>query len=78
MKKALPIASVCDINEYARQLMTQGKNKEALEIFKMNYDKNPNEFTTLVGLARGYAANGDTKNALKYANRFAIGTGSCK
>ena len=34
----------------------------------MNYDKNPNQFTTLVGIARGYAANGDTKNALKYAN----------
>ena len=68
MKKALPIASVFEIHQYGRQLITQGKNKEALDIFKMNYDKNPNQFTTLVGLARGYAANGDTKNALKYAN----------
>ena len=33
----------------------------------MNFDKHPNEFTTLVGLTRGYAANGDNKNALKYA-----------
>ena len=32
----------------------------------MNYDKNPNQFTTLVGLARGYSAIGDFKNALKY------------
>ena len=34
----------------------------------MNYDKNPNQFTTLMGLTRGYSANGDYKNALKYAN----------
>jgi len=44
------------------------KNKEALEVFKINYEKNPNQFTTLMGLTRGYAANGDNKNALKYAN----------
>lgn len=68
MKRALPIASVFEIHQYGRQLITQGKNKEALDVFKMNYDKNPNQFTTLVGLTRGYAANGDTKNALKYAN----------
>jgi hypothetical protein len=35
----------------------------------MNYDKNPNQFTTLVGLARGYSANGDYKAALKYAEQ---------
>ena len=34
----------------------------------MNYEKNPNQFTTLMGLTRGYSANGDYKNALKYAN----------
>jgi len=44
------------------------KNKEALEVFKMNYDKNPDQFVTLMGLTRGYAATGDTKSALKYAN----------
>jgi len=68
MKKALPYASVFELHQYGRQLLAQKKNKEALEIFKMNYDKNPNEFTTLMGLTRGYAANGDNKTALKYAN----------
>ena len=35
----------------------------------MNYDKNPNQFVTLMGLARGYSANGDFKTALKYAQQ---------
>jgi hypothetical protein len=51
------------VHQYGRQLITQKRNKEALEVFKMNFDKHPNEFTTLVGLTRGYAANGDNKNA---------------
>ncbi len=68
MKKALPYAEVFELHQYGRQLITQHKNKEALDVFKMNYEKNPNQFTTLVGLTRGYAANGDYKNALKYAN----------
>ena len=67
MKKALPLASMLEIHQYGRQLLQQKKNKEALEVFKMNFDKNPNQFTTLMGLARGYSANGDYKNALKYA-----------
>ena len=67
MKKALPLASMLEIHQYGRQLLQQKKNKEALEAFKMNFDKNPNQFTTLMGLARGYSANGDYKNALKYA-----------
>ncbi len=68
MKHALPYASVFELHQYGRQLIAQKKNKEALDVFKMNYDKNPNQFTTLMGLTRGYAANGDNKTALKYAN----------
>jgi len=69
MKKALPYANMNEIHGYGRTLLQLKKNKEALEIFKMNYDKNPNQFTTLVGLTRGYSANGDYKTALKYANQ---------
>jgi len=50
-------------------LLTQKKTKEALDVFKMNHDKNPNQVTTLVGLVRGYSANGDYKTALDYANK---------
>jgi len=69
MKKALPYGNMQDIHFYGRNLLQLKKNKEALEIFKMNYDKNPNQFTTLMGLTRGYSANGDYKTALKYANQ---------
>ncbi|MEI9912819.1 MAG: hypothetical protein WDO71_26125 [Bacteroidota bacterium] len=51
----------------ARQLLAEKKYKDALEVFKMNSVKNPNQFTTLMGLTRGYSANADYKNALKYA-----------
>lgn len=67
MKKGLPFAGMQDIHQYGRQLVAARKNKEALEIFKLNASKHPKEFTTYVGLARGYSANGDYKNALKNA-----------
>lgn len=67
IKQALPLASIMDLHQYGRQLIGLKKPKEALEIFKMNAKKNPNQFTTYVGLARGYSANGDFKTALKNA-----------
>ncbi len=67
MKKAMPMANIQQLHAYGRQLMQMKKNKEALEVFKMNYQKNPNQFTTLMGMTRGYSAVGDYKNALKYA-----------
>ena len=67
MKKALPLANMQEVHQYGRSLLAQKKTREALEVFKMNYAKNPNQFTTLMGLTRGYSASGDFKNALKYA-----------
>ncbi len=69
MKKAMAFANMNEIHQYGRQLLQQKKNKEALDIFKTNFQKNPNQFTTLMGLVRGYSANADYKNALKYANQ---------
>jgi len=67
IKKYLPLANMQDLHQYARQLLMSGKKKEALELFKTNQSKYPNEFTTNFGLARGYSANGDYANALKFA-----------
>jgi len=69
IKSGLPIASMTDLHQYGRSLIAQKKPKEAMAIFKMNFDKNPNQFTTLMGLTRGYSANGDYKTALKYAQQ---------
>lgn len=63
----LPTASVQAVHQYGRSLLIAGKNQKALEVFKFNAKNHPDDkFTTVVGLARGYAANGDKKNAIKY------------
>lgn len=67
MKEALPLGSVQELHGYGRSLIAQKRVADALEVFKLNAQKNPNVFTTNVGLARGYSATGDYKTALKYA-----------
>ena len=69
MKSAMPFGTMTDIHQYGRSLIALKKPKEALDVFKMNYDKNPNQFTTLMGMMRGYSANGDYKTALSYAEK---------
>lgn len=67
MKEAMPLAGMQELHNYARQLLKNKKPAEALEAFKLNAQKNPNTFTTNMGLTRGYSANADYKNAAKYA-----------
>lgn len=69
MKTALPLGNMNQLHQYGRTLLAQKRTKEALDVFKLNHQKNPNQFTTLMGLTRGYSANADYKNALKYANQ---------
>lgn len=69
LKKALPLANINELHQYGRSLLQQKKPTEALSVFKMNYQKHPAQFTTLMGLMRGYSAAGDFKNALKYAKQ---------
>lgn len=69
MKKAMPFATMNDLHQYGRTLIAMKQPKQALEVFKMNYDKNPNQVTTMIGLVRGYSANGDYKTALDWANK---------
>ena len=40
-----------------------------MEVFQFNYNKNPDQFITLVGMARGLSAIGDGPKALEYANK---------
>ena len=59
-------ASIQDIHQYGRALLAAGKKEKALEVFQYNFKTHPLEkFTTYVGLARGYTAVGDKKNAIK-------------
>jgi tetratricopeptide (TPR) repeat protein len=67
MKEAMPLATMQELHNYGRMMLKAKKNDVALEAFKLNAQKNPNVFTTNMGLMRGYSATGDYKNALKYA-----------
>ena len=67
LKAAMPLATMQELHNYGRQLLRDKKPVQALEAFKLNAQKNPNVFMTNMGLMRGYSANGDFKNALKYA-----------
>ncbi|MEL6917767.1 MAG: DUF2911 domain-containing protein [Bacteroidota bacterium] len=66
MEEALPLGTVFQVHGYGRQLIGQGKQDEALEIFKWNAKKHKNTWPVNYGLGRGYAAKGDNKSALKY------------
>lgn len=69
MDKAIkdPSATVQDIHQYGRALLNNGQKEKALEVFKFNAQKNPQDkFTPNVGLARAYTAAGDKKNAIKH------------
>ena len=62
-----PTANVGVIHQYGRSLLAKGDTKKALEVFKFNQKQHPEDkFTPNVGLARGYTAVGDKKNAIKY------------
>jgi len=61
-----PTATSFAIHGYGRQLIGQDKKDQALEVFKKNHKKFEGAWPTSYGLARGYSAVGDFKNALKY------------
>lgn len=68
MKRAIdhPSATMSQIHFYGRRLITEGKNEEALKVFELNRKRNPKDnFTTLVGLARGYEAVGMNQKAIE-------------
>ncbi len=62
-------AGVFQVHQIGRQLLASGKNEEALKVFTLNVERHGDVWPVNVGLARGYAATGDTKTALKYAEK---------
>lgn len=69
MKKALDKATVMELHQYGRQLITQKKPEKAMEIFELNHTKNGDAWPVHVGLMRGYSATGDLKKALEHAKK---------
>ncbi|MBN8823336.1 MULTISPECIES: DUF2911 domain-containing protein [unclassified Spirosoma] len=66
MKEAMPLGTLNDLHQYGRSLLAQKRNQEAYAVFKINYDKNPNQFTTNLGMSRALVALGKPKDALPY------------
>ena len=66
MEEALPLGTVTDVHFYGRQLLGLNQVDEAFKIFKANYDKYPNQYTTNIGMGRAYSAKGDYKKALTF------------
>jgi len=54
---------------YGCTLVNAKRPQEALEIFKLIYDKFPNTLFTNIGMATGYSALGDYKTALTWAQK---------
>jgi tetratricopeptide (TPR) repeat protein len=69
IKSALPFGSAGQLQQFGRQLVAAKKPQAALEVFQFNYDKNPNQFAALIGMARGLSATGEYAKALEFANK---------
>jgi Flp pilus assembly protein TadD len=65
----LPTTSALEIHQYGRQLLTMKQPAEALKVFQYNAERNGDAWPVHVGLARGYAATGDNKQALDHAKK---------
>lgn len=63
--KALDKASALQLYFYARQLQAEKKQDQALAIFRTNAKKYPDSWTSHMGMARVYSAQGDFDNAVK-------------
>jgi len=65
--KALDKANALQLYFYGRQLQGEKKQEEALAIFRSTAKKFPDYWTTHLGMARVYSAQGDFDNAYKEA-----------
>jgi Protein of unknown function (DUF2911)/Tetratricopeptide repeat len=65
--KALDKANALQLYFYGRQLQGEKKQEEALAIFRSTAKKFPDYWTTHLGMARVYSAQGDFDNAVKEA-----------
>ncbi len=66
-EKALAMGNAIDLHQYARQLLQRGNKTEAVRVWRMNAKLHPNEWPVNVGLMRASSAEGNYKDALKYA-----------
>jgi hypothetical protein len=66
MRKALPMGTSQDLTIYGISLNTMERHQEAFDIFKNNYDKNPNDVYAHLGMVSGHFYLGDKKKAMEF------------
>jgi hypothetical protein len=64
-----PTTGPLQIHQYGRQLLAEKKKDEAMKVFKLNQERNGDNWPVHVGLARDYSAIGDIPNALEHAKK---------
>jgi hypothetical protein len=64
MNDAIAIATENELNLYGYQLMGQGEQDKAIEMFKLNTQRHPKSANAWDSLGEGYATKGDKKNAI--------------
>jgi len=64
MKDAVTGATEAELNTYGYQLMNQGKQDEAIQMFILNTQRHPKSANTWDSLGEAYATKGDKKNAI--------------
>jgi tetratricopeptide (TPR) repeat protein len=69
MVKAIPLGKITDLFQYGFELCKAGKAKEAFAIFQKNYDKDPANDYSILGLALGNYALKNNKLALEFAKK---------
>jgi tetratricopeptide (TPR) repeat protein len=65
MTEGLAIATENELNNYGYQLLGEGKNDKAIEIFTMNTQRYPKSANAWDSLGEAYATKGDKPNAIK-------------
>jgi tetratricopeptide (TPR) repeat protein len=67
---AIAVGNIGELDGYARNVLLRNKKViEAMHVFTENARRHPGIWPTDAGLARGYSAQGNYKEALKYARK---------
>jgi tetratricopeptide (TPR) repeat protein len=66
MKKAIPMGNSQDLATYGIRLNKMDLHNEAFKIFKHNYDKNPNDVYSHLGMVSGHFYLGEKEKALGF------------
>ena len=72
--EAMPYGNAYDISSYAEFLQAAGEEAEALRIFRINYEKYPDDARALLGKGIVEKANGNAKKAHTYFTKVLSAT----